>query len=171
MKPIFSNRSVGKQITVDLDVWWKYFFMREDQRLELLNGKLPADVEETMRAGITLYRSRDRLREIEQRIGLKTAAFYRKSSNGHVHLRIDFPCELSVLDAFMIRARMMDDQTRLALDMCRYLMTDDLNEMNRCFDAKGKLTPMLQISEAGPWIPIETDQPDISREQTELGFC
>jgi hypothetical protein len=52
----------------------------------------------------------------------------------------------------MIRAWMFDDQTRLALDMARYLKSNDLNEMNRCFDEKGDINGSKK---AGPWIPID----------------
>jgi hypothetical protein len=50
---------------------------------------------------------------------------------------------------------MLDDQTRLSLDLARYLLTDSLHEMNRCFDEKATLDG---TKKAGPWIPLDTDR-------------
>ncbi len=79
--------------------------------------------------------------------------FYRRSSRDNVHVLIQFPDgPISVLDAFAIRAYLLDDHTRLSKDLARYFKTRDLTEMNRCFDCKfidGKW------HDAGQWIRID----------------
>ena len=137
---LFDNRSVGSQVTIDLDVFFINYIRSADQ--------VPPDE----RIGINLFTTRDRIKVLEKRVGMRIEAKYRRSSSGNVHVRLFLPCEVSVLDAFMIRAWMMDDQTRLALDMARYLKSNDLNEMNRCFDEKGDINGSKK---AGPWIPID----------------
>jgi hypothetical protein len=137
---LFDNRSVGSQVTIDLDVFFTNYIRSPDQ--------VPPDE----RIGINLFTTRDRIKILEKRVGMRIEAKYRRSSSGNVHVRLFFPCEVTVLDAFMIRAWMFDDQTRLALDMARYLKSNDLNEMNRCFDEKGDINGSKK---AGPWIPID----------------
>lgn len=139
MIPLFENCSVGSQVTIDLDV----FFASYTRPLE--------DVPKDERVGLNINATRERLRSLEGMLGIEIGAKYRRSSSGNVHVRLFFPGEVSVLDAFMIRAWMFDDQTRLALDMARYLKTGDLNEMNRCFDEKGTVNG---VKKAGEWIPI-----------------
>jgi hypothetical protein len=138
--PHFDNRSVGSQVTIDLDVFFQYYI------------RSPQDVPENERIGLNIIATRERLNFLKMKFGIKIEAKYRRSSSGNVHVRLFFPYEVSVLDAFMIRAWMMDDQTRLTLDMARYLKSNDLNEMNRCFDEKGTING---AKKAGPWIPIE----------------
>lgn len=144
---IFKNRNIGKQVTIDLDTYF-YFFVRP---LE--------EVPEGEKQGITLNSVRERLKRLYSRIppgyGMNIDVHYRRSSKDHVHVRIRFMQDLEVLDGFMIRAWMLDDQTRLELDMARYLLTDDLNEMNRCFDEKAEADG---IKKAGPWIPLTCDR-------------
>lgn len=137
--PLFDNRSVGSQVTIDLDVFFTNYIRPIDQ--------VPNDE----RVGLNINATRDRLKLLEKKLGTNIEAKYRRSSSGNVHVRLYFPGEVSVLDAFMIRAWMFDDQTRLALDMARYLKSNDLNEMNRCFDEKGKING---AKKAGAWIPI-----------------
>jgi hypothetical protein len=138
--PLFNNQPVGSQVTIDLDV----FFTSYIRPLE--------DVPTDERVGLNINATRGRLYLLEKRTGIKIKTMYRRSSSGNVHVRLFFPGDVSVLDAFMIRAWMMDDQTRLTLDMARYLKSNDLNEMNRCFDEKGTVNGSKK---AGPWIPIE----------------
>lgn len=137
--PLFDNCSVGSQVTVDLDVFFQYY---------LLDNWITTDG----RSGMTIHITRRKLGSLSEILGIKIPAKYRRSSNGNVHVRLFFHEEISVLDAFMIRAWMFDDQTRLSLDMARYLKTNDLNEMNRCFDEKGTVNG---AKKAGEWIPIE----------------
>jgi hypothetical protein len=144
---IFKNRSIGKQVTIDLDTYF-YFFVR------------PLDeVPEGEKQGVTLNSVRERLQRMICRIppgyAMNLDVHYRRSSKDHVHVRIRFMQDLDVLDGFMIRAWMLDDQTRLELDLARYLLTDDLNEMNRCFDEKAEHDG---IKKAGPWIPLTCDR-------------
>jgi hypothetical protein len=145
---IFLNRYIGKEVTIDLDTFF-YFFVR------------PYDeVPENENPGITLDSVRERLIRMSPRLTKAhayKAVFYRRSSKDHVHVRIHFNEEITVLDAFMIRAFMLDDKTRLELDLARYLKTDDLHEMNRCFDEKCEKDGMHY---AGPWIPIECNRSD-----------
>jgi hypothetical protein len=138
--PLFENCSVGNQVTIDLDVFIGYFLWQQGEEPE--EGKL----------GITIYVIRDRLVRLEKKLNITIPAMYRRSSNGNVHVRLFFPEDVSVLDAFMARAWLFDDQTRLSKDLARYLITDDLNEMNRCFDEKGDINGSKK---AGPWIPID----------------
>jgi hypothetical protein len=141
--PLFENCSVGNQVTIDLDVFIEYFLWKQGEEPE--EGKL----------GITIYVIRDRLIRLEKRLNISIPTKYRRSSNGHVHVRLFFPMEISVLDAFMARAWLFDDQTRLSKDLARYLITNDLNEMNRCFDEKGTING---AKKAGAWIPIDEIQ-------------
>lgn len=142
---LFLNRHIGKQVTVDLDTFF-YYFVRPS-----------SEIPEGEKSGITLESVRARLERMYGSIpkyALKEVE-YRRSSKDHAHVRITFNKEISVLDGFMIRAFMLDDQTRLELDLARYLLTDDLNEMNRCFDEKAE---MGIIRKAGPWIPLSCDR-------------
>jgi hypothetical protein len=143
MNTLFENRSVGKIITIDLDV----FFWSFVRPLE--------EVPENDRPGLTLNAIRIRLARLEKRVGLVIPASYRRSSGGHVHVRLSMPCEVSVLDAFLIRAWLFDDKTRLQLDEARYLMTGSLHEMNRCFDIKATVKG---VNSSGPWIPLDVDR-------------
>ena len=140
MKPLFNNQSVGNSVTVDLDILFDEF-VRE---LE--------EIPEKDRPGFTREAVISRIMMIENAIQQETNhSLYRRSSNGHVHLRLFFDQEISVLDAFLIRATLWDDRTRLALDEARYLLTGSLHEMNRCFDEKADGEG---IKIAGPWISI-----------------
>jgi hypothetical protein len=152
--PLFENRSVGNQVTVDLDVFfWNYIRFLED-------------IPEDERIGLNINATRERLRVLEMKLKINIRAMYRRSSSGNVHVRLFFPQEVSVLDAFMIRAWMFDDQTRLALDMARYLKSNDLNEMNRCFDEKGTVNG---TKKAGEWIPIDVIRQADQDPQQRIG--
>jgi hypothetical protein len=144
ISPLFPNQSVGKSVTVDIDVYFEYFIRRIEE--------IPLDE----KPGILIGMIRDRFERLEKRLNTKLSADYRRSSNGHVHLRIYFNQEITVLDAFMIRAWMLDDRQRLALDEARYLITGSLHEMNRCFDEKATMDGT--VKRAGPWIPLGHDK-------------
>lgn len=149
MRSLFNNRSVGNEVTIDLDEFYEIFLMdQEDVLFDVLKGH-------PVKPGATIHIMRDRLDRFMKKAMVSARAVYRRSSNGHVHLRLIFAGEVSVLDAFMIRAWMFDDQTRLSKDLARYLMTGDLNEMNRTFDEKGKVeNGEVIVRQAGEWIPI-----------------
>jgi len=153
MNALFFNQAVGKEVTVDLDVWFWSFIRPYD---EVPKGCKP---------GFTLISIRKRLERLEDAVGLKIKTFYRRSSNGHVHVKLVFRNEIAVLDAFMIRAWMLDDKQRLELDLARYLITGSLHEMNRCFDEKA--TDNGGVKHAGPWINIDTDCKDYTGEIKE----
>lgn len=143
---IFKNQGIGNTVTVDLDTYFFYFVRRKNE------------VPEDEKPGICLETVRERLKRMYPKIDNEPViAHYRRSSNDHVHVKLEFLQELSVLDAFMIRAWMLDDQTRLSLDLARYLMTGSLHEMNRCFDEKATLD---STKKAGPWIML-----NIGRDQ------
>jgi hypothetical protein len=95
------------------------------------------------------------IKELEDLMQVPISAFYRESSNGNVHLKLVFPFDVSVLDAFMVRAWMADDRTRLRLDLARYLRTGSLHEMNRCFGGKVKRTNgQTTLQKAGEWVQL-----------------
>jgi hypothetical protein len=146
---IFQNRPIGKEITIDIDSFFWYFVRPKEEEPE---GEKPP---------ITLYAIRERLERMVKIKGIPPVmAYYRRSSNDHAHVKLAFKEKITVLDAFMIRAWMFDDQTRLSLDLSRYLMTDSLHEMNRCFDEKAT---MDGVKQAGPWIPLK-----VGRDEYEL---
>ena len=170
---IFLNRHIGPDVTVDLDVFFFYFVRPIDE------------CPEVEKPGVTLQTIRERLSRLSPLINFTGVyAEYRRSSRDHVHVRLRFAHSLSVLDGFMIRAWMLDDQTRLSLDLSRYLLSDDLNEINRCFDEKAEGSG---IKRAGPWISLNKDRNDFDgddsddwdeymirfmrKDQSELDFC
>ena len=143
MTGLFLNQNVGDSITVDLDVWfWQFVRPLEE---------VPPDV----KAGITLLSVRNRLERLENKLDFEIPAYYRRSSKGHVHVKLKLREDITVLDAFMIRAWMLDDQTRLELDLSRYLLTGSLHEINRCFDEKATCAGILK---SGPWISLDTNR-------------
>jgi hypothetical protein len=144
---LFSNQSVGHTVTVDLDVWLEYFLRNKDE--------IPPDE----KPGITIGYVREQLILLEAKLDRPIAAYYRRSSKGHVHLRLGFPDEITVFDAFLLRSCLFDDPTRQNLDQRRYAMWGSLHEMNKCFDAKVEKGD--QVYRAGPWIPIEKGREDL----------
>lgn len=136
---IFQNRHIGKEITVDLDVYFQYFV------------RSSSDTPEDEKQGIIMSTIQDRLKRMNKTVRDPFTAYYRRSSNDHVHMKLIFEHDVTVLDGFMIRAWLFDDQTRLSLDLARYLISGSLHEMNRCFDEKATTNG---IKKAGPWIPI-----------------
>jgi hypothetical protein len=137
---IFKNQNIGKEVTVDIDTYFYYFTRPESEWPE---GE---------KQGITQKTIRERLARLQPMINYEPVITrYRRSSNDHVHVKMTFLSELTVLDAFMIRAWMLDDQTRLSLDLARYLLTGSLHEMNRCFDEKATVDG---TKKAGPWISL-----------------
>jgi hypothetical protein len=147
---IFNNQSIGKEVTIDLDTFFFYFVRPAD---EVPDGE---------KQGMTLQTVRDRLKRLCSIIGHDPiVAQYRRSSNDHAHVRLQFVPDLSVLDGFMIRAFMLDDQTRLELDLARYLLTGSLHEMNRCFDEKATVDG---TKHSGPWISLQVDRDQYARD-------
>lgn len=153
MTPLFENRSVGREVKVDLDVYYEAFLLTDKDLKENFGDDETQDADSALYVGLNraevLYWL-DRLKN--ERGIIPERAEYRRSSNGHIHLKVVMKNEISVLDGFMIRAWFLDDKTRLELDLKRYLLTNDLNEMNRCFDEK---TNANGTRHSGPWIPLE----------------
>lgn len=87
---------------------------------------------------------RDKMRGVK-------AAWVRRSSSNHVHIKIDFDRDLSLFQSFCHRAFMDDDPHRLACDLDRFYRTEKLENTGRCFDqkyTKGK------VKTAGVWMKI-----------------
>lgn len=164
MIPYFDNRSVGGEIKVDLDVYYEAFLLT-DKDLQEHFGREAINPDSPVYVGLNRQEMiywRDRLVKERGITPIKTE--YRRSSNGHIHLKLVMPQEVSVLDGFMLRAWFLDDKTRLELDLKRYLLTNDLNEMNRCFDEKANADGMKKC---GPWIPLDCEPKGIP-EKSEL---
>jgi hypothetical protein len=105
---------------------------------------------------IATNHTRKLIETIEERSGRKVEAFYQESSGGNVHIALRFPQSLTVLDAFLIRGWMGDDETRLRLDLARYYKTGSLHEINRCFQSKIRVKGgQASLTNAGPWIRLE----------------
>lgn len=64
--------------------------------------------------------------------------YIRKSSNGHVHVKIIVNDVFSTLAIFCIRAHLGDDPKRISADLERYFFTNDETKIMRLFDAKYK---------------------------------
>ena len=77
--------------------------------------------------------------------------YYRRSSSGHVHLKLEFETEPDLMIQFQIRALMHDDPFRIALDL-RRLPIQGKDEINRIFSSKYKNG---QLNSVGEWIKLE----------------
>ena len=77
--------------------------------------------------------------------------YYRRSSSGHVHLKLEFLTEPDILVQFEIRALLHDDPFRIALDL-RRLPIQGKYEINRIFSSKYKNG---QLHSVGEWIKLE----------------
>ena len=77
--------------------------------------------------------------------GTITKACIRRSASGHVHMAINFSKDLTTLEHFATRAFLGDDAHRLACDLCRYHLHEDIN---RLFDEKYVGS---EIRKAGKW--------------------
>ena len=75
----------------------------------------------------------------------KFKMFIRKSSNGNVHVRIESPYVISIMECFEIRALLGDDKARLAVDLVRDYKG---MEINRIWDKKFKHGKLMK---AGSW--------------------
>lgn len=142
---LFKNPHFSNEITVDIDSYFFYFVRPKSEQ--------PSDEKQ----GITLDFIKQRLKIMNEILSENAPryVFYRRSSNDHAHVKLVFYDDVTVLDGFMIRAFLMDDQTRLSLDLARYLKTADLHEMNRCFDEKATVSG---VKKSGPWIHISVDR-------------
>ena len=75
---------------------------------------------------------------------------YRRSSSGHVHLRLTLSMMPNIIDQFQIRSLLHDDPWRIGIDL-RRLAIQGSEEINRIFDRKIKngITHVV-----GPWLDI-----------------
>lgn len=130
-----SNVLIGKCVCIDWDIYYSDFLnMAKSHTLALIYL-------------------------VNERMGMKAEVHYQESASGNVHIRLRFPQKVTVLEAFLIRAWMADDETRLRLDLARYFKTGSLHEMNRCFQSKIKFKGgQATLKEAGPWIKFEEDR-------------
>jgi hypothetical protein len=147
MTPIFKNVSVGNEVKIDLDVFWECWFLQDE------------DLPDDLRVGINIFKMRAWLEKLQKERGVNVESVeYRKSSNGHVHMRLIMRKDIAALDAFMLRAWFLDDKTRMALDLKRYLLTGDIEKMNRLFDEKATSSG---IRKAGPWTSLDKIPSDL----------
>jgi hypothetical protein len=131
-KPFFSNQAIGHCVCIDWDIFYHDFIQIAQTHTLVL------------------------IQTVREKTGCEIEAFYQESASGNVHLALRFNRDLSVLDAFLIRGWMGDDETRLRLDMARYLKTGSLWEMNRCFEHKIKVVQgQATLKSAGPWIRFD----------------
>ena len=91
--------------------------------------------------------------------------YIRRSPNNHIHLRFDLYLPDTyefilknnvyyntiefIMDMFIFRALLKDDPYRISLDLQRYGLTGNLNEINRIFDRK---TKDYKTKRAGEWL-------------------
>jgi hypothetical protein len=150
MKPLFDNPSIGKFTTSDLDVWMEYFLRSQE------------DIPEDEKPGITIGYIREQIIKLEARLNQPIYAEYRRSSSGHIHIRVTFPEEISAFDNFLLRTVLVDDLTRHHLDEKRYALWGSLNEINKCFDSKGEAGGKPRHS--GPWIPLSVGLNELTGE-------
>lgn len=154
MIPLFRNVSVGNEVKIDLDVFWECWFLQDE------------DLSDDLRIGINIFKMRAWLEKLRSERGINVESVeYRKSSNGHVHMRLIMRKDIAALDAFMLRAWFLDDKTRLSLDLKRYLLTGDIEKMNRLFDEKGTRDG---TKKAGPWISLDKIPQDLPSKDVLL---
>jgi hypothetical protein len=130
MIPLFENIVIGKEITLDIDL-----FVDDWINLEKDNFI-------------------NKLKDFEQRFETNTVSHYRESSHKNVHIKIEFNRDLCMLDVILLRAWFDDDRTLLIIDMKRYFKSmDAVNRFMRRFDCKGKINDSgeYEINHAGPW--------------------
>lgn len=78
------------------------------------------------------------------------AAWYRQSSGGNVHIRVDTRFPVSFTTMMIIRAMMHDDIYRLAIDL-RRMAYQGKDEVNRIFVSKIKDG---MVASVGQWMPL-----------------
>jgi hypothetical protein len=133
MIPLFENIVIGKEITLDIDLFVEDWINLEEENF--LN----------------------KLGDFENRFEIRTTVYYRESSHKNVHIKIEFPNDLSMLDVLLLRAWFDDDRTLLIIDMKRYFKSmDAVNRFMRRFDCKGKINDSgeYEINHAGPWMVL-----------------
>lgn len=147
-KPLFPNPFIGNYVTSDIDVYFEYFI------------RPLADCPDDERPGLNLEYVREQVVKIEAKIEQSLYVEYRRSSSGNTHVRVTFPEQITVSDAFYIRANLFDDLTRLSLDMRRFSLWGSLHEIHKCFDEKA--TTKGGVKKAGPWIPLNKGRDELT---------
>jgi hypothetical protein len=79
--------------------------------------------------------------------------YYRKSSSGNVHLKLEIPDNVEILDQFQIRALLHDDPWRIGIDL-RRLAIQGQSEINRIFEMKVKDGKVFRV---GEWRDISSE--------------
>lgn len=131
MPVFFENIVIGKEITLDIDLF--------------INDWLELEKETFL----------NKIETLEDRFATKVRVFYRESSNKNVHIKIEFNYDLTMLEVLLFRAWFDDDRSLLYIDMKRYYKTmDGVNRFMRRFDCKGKINDQgdFEITHAGPWV-------------------
>lgn len=132
---LFPNPHIGKCVCIDWDLYCRDF------------------VDIAIPYAISL------IQFVSDRTGLEIKAYYQESASGNVHVALKFNQNITALDAFLIRAWMGDDETRLRLDLARYMKSGSLHEMNRCFQDKIRIKDgQANLTSAGPWIRLEGEE-------------
>ncbi|AZI75987.1 hypothetical protein SBV1_gp38 [Sulfolobales Beppu virus 1] len=86
---------------------------------------------------ITEEEAKERVNKYVKSLKIKPLyIYYRKSSNGHAHLKLVFINDIDVFEHFMIRAIFYDDPKRIRADLMRYYLFRDETKVNRIFTAK-----------------------------------
>jgi hypothetical protein len=133
MATFFENVIIGKEITLDIDIFVEdWLELQKDTFLHKIEG-------------------------LEDRFCTQVKVFYRESSHRNVHIKIEFAWDLTMLEVLLFRAWFDDDQTLLFIDMKRYYKTmEGINRFMRRFDCKGKINDQgeFEISHAGPWVAL-----------------
>lgn len=130
----FPDIEIGKEITLDIDLFVEdWLLLQKEDFLEKIS-------------------------KIEESWGVSLKVWYRRSSHNNVHIKLEFPCPLSMLEVLLFRAWLDDDRSLLYIDMKRYFKTGDKDHrFMRRFDCKGKINDqgMFEITHAGQWIPLQ----------------
>ena len=154
---ILLNLEVGKYVCIDWDIFFKDFEQ----------GAIPYTAS-------LLRFARKRLKQLNHDQDIPFTAYYQRSASDNVHLKLKFDIPLTILDAFLIRAWMGDDRTRLQLDAARYFRNGSLHEMNQCFDHKIKHDgQQFVVRAAGKWIRLdyENDKSDYTTAEAHTKIC
>lgn len=79
-------------------------------------------------------------------LGYNPDISYRRSSSGHVHLKVILRNDVSIIDQFKIRSLLHDDPWRIGIDL-RRLAIQGATEINRIFDTKVKNGTVYTVGE------------------------
>lgn len=83
-------------------------------------------------------------------VGYSPDVYMRRSSSGHIHLKLLIPDGITIISQFAIRSLCHDDPWRIGIDL-RRLAIQGQSEINRIFDMKVKNGVTYRV---GEWIDI-----------------